>query len=174
MRLPILVAFVLALGLTACSSDEETVPDPTTSPAPTPTVAGDVTICPQIGVPGEATPSSPTPAPSCYPGKPFADVGPGIRGRIAESPPLPEGMTALTTYIEFETDDPTIGANISLPLLAPLPTGHDLSWYTYDSGAWRALRQTVGIHESTLSDQNAIAESDFNPLPANLILLAAQ
>jgi hypothetical protein len=167
--LPLLAA--LTLALTACNSDEETVSDTTVTASPTPTLAADVIICHQIGVPGEATPSSPTPEPSCEPGDDFTTI-PGIRGALADPPPLPSGTTALTRYIEFETDEPGTNADVGLALTTEVPIGDSFAWYTYDSGQWRALDTTVQIHTSTIAGQDAMASGDFQPLPANLILLA--
>lgn len=180
LRLTLALLAALALALTACDSDEES-PNPEGIPivqtiTPTPNTIGDaITICAEIGVPGEATPSSPTPEPSCEPGDDFTSI-PGIRGAITDPPPLPSNMIALSRYLEFEIGQSSTSANISLPLIAEAPSSLDAIftpvWYTYDSGQWRALDTIVQIHRSTISVQNAMASGDFDPIPANLILLA--
>lgn len=181
LRLTLALLAALTFALTACNSDEETLSDAATT-SPTPTEAGDIVICPQIGVPGEAAPSSPTPEPSCEPGDDFTDIGPGISGRIAQAPPLPAGMSALTRYIEFATSDPAPGAVISLPLVTggldgrpqtvTIPIGDSFGWYTYESGQWRALDVTPVIHQPSVVGDDAIVEGNFDSVPANLILLA--
>lgn len=175
LRLTITLLAALTLALTACDNDEES-PNPEGIPifeaSPTPNTIGDaITICAEIGVPGGATPSSPTPEPSCEPGDDFT-VTPNIRARIAEAPALPSRMTALTRYLEFETDQPGASANLSMPLTADVPIGRTFAWHTHESGEWRALNVTVQIHTSTISGQDAMASGDFQPAPANLILLA--
>jgi hypothetical protein len=173
LRLTSALLAALTLALTACNSNEESLSDTTPSPTATETT-GDITICIEIGVPGEATPSSPTPEPSCEPGDDFPQIAPGIRGTLADPPPLPSGMTALTRYIEFEIDEPGTNADVGLALTAEAPIGDSFAWYTYDSGQWRELDTTVQIHASTISGEDAMAVGDFQPLPANLILLAEQ
>ena len=87
------VIAVATLALVACSDNEEQA-----QPTPvdlTPTLAGDVIICPQIAVAGEATPGSPTPQPSCEPGQNFS-AQPGVDLTTAVAPPLPSGTSALT------------------------------------------------------------------------------
>lgn len=175
LRLTLTLLAALTLALTACDNDpyevEYSIPE---TPSPNPNTIGDsIIICTQIGVPGEATPSSPTPEPSCEPGDDFT-APPGVRGTISDPPPLPSGMTALTRYIEFEIDEPGTNADVGLALTAEVPIGDSFAWYTYDSSQWQALDTTVQIHASTISGEDAMAAGDFQPLPANLILLAEQ
>lgn len=170
LRLALALCAALALALAACNSDEETVSDTTSGSTPT-TIGDAITICGRIGVPGEATPSSPTPESSCEPGSDFA-APPGIHPTVTDAPGLPAGTTALTRYIELNSDDPDTAGVISMPLVAELDIGRDIAWYTYDSGQWMALEVTPVVHKSTIPGQDTLVEGSFNPLPANLILLA--
>jgi len=164
--LPLALA-AIALLVAACNSSEE-IDDMAVSPSPSPTATaspadGDVVFCHQIAIAGEATPSTPTPVPSCDPTGGFTEVGPGIEGRIGDAPPLPSGTAALTNYAEFQLDNPATGANISLPLNAAAPIGGLFAWYTYEGGAWERLAVTPQIHESNVSEQDGFA-SGSSPL----------
>lgn len=170
------LALLAALALTACDNDDEVLSGVPLTPTPTnvgdaSTIGDAITICTEIGVPGEATPSSPTPEPSCEPGDDFTSI-PGIRGAITEPPPLPPNVIAVTRYLEFEIEQPGPSADVALPLTAEVPIGLTFAWYTHDSGQWRALDTTVQIHRSTISGQDAMASGEFDPIPRNLILLA--
>lgn len=78
LRFTLVLIAAFGLILTACNSGEEPE-DVARDPAPTLTSGyrGNVVICPRVGVIGEATPASPTPAPSCEPGANYATL-PGI------------------------------------------------------------------------------------------------
>lgn len=171
LLLPLLLA-ALAI-LTACSDD----PDeelPANSASPTASPAGDVIFCPQIGVPGEATPSSPTLEPSCEPGSDFMQIAPNIRGRLSDPPDLPPGLIAATRFIEFETDTAETGAQIGVPLLVDSVVGRSPAWYSYVDGTWQKLEVVPTIRQSTHPEQQSMSEGNFEPLPPNLILLVEE
>ena len=174
LRLAITLLAALTFALTACDSGpDEVLPGNPVTQSPTPNTIGDtIIICPRIGVPGEATPSSPTPEPSCAPGDDRQDVGTLMTGRVGVPPPLPSGVVSLTDFEEFDIVDPPLNAVVGLALKSEIPVGRDLGWYTYDSGQWRALDVTVQIHTSTTSGQGGMASGNFDPVPPNLILLA--
>lgn len=183
LLLPLLTVAILAA---ACGS-EENIPTTTSSlgegleivqitPSSTltPGTAGDVIICPRIGIPAEATPSSPTPEPSCEPGDDFAQLAPNIRGRLSDPEAIPSGLVAATRFVEFETDDPDTGGQVGIPLILDSLIGKSPAWYSYVSGSWQKLDVVPTIQQSTDPEQQSMAESLFEPLPPNLILLAAQ
>lgn len=172
LRLALALVALLGLALAACGGDEEAA-DHAVDLGPTLTTgyAGNVSICPRVGVPGEATPATQTPVPACKPGANLETV-PGVRTAIAQPPALPLGAGALTNYIEFTIDHPGTAAVVAIPLDTTVPIGRTLTWYTYENGVWHALDAAVTVHESTIAGQDALAEASFESLPANLILLA--
>lgn len=92
-------------------------------------------------------------------------IAPGIRGRLAAIPELPPGLSAVSRYIEFETDRPGIGAEIGLPLTETITDTTGLGFYTYDSNRWQR------VLDVELSDDRARGEGNFQPLPSNLAIL---
>lgn len=92
-------------------------------------------------------------------------IAPGIKGRLAAIPELPPGLTAVSRYIEFETDKAGTGADISLPLTDTVQDNTGLGFYTYDSNRWQR------VLDVNLSDDKVRGQGDFQPLPSNLAIL---
>lgn len=175
--LTLLATLTLAL-IIACANNED-IPsghaiDP--SPSASPNTIGDaITICGQIGVPGEATASSPTSEPSCEPGDDFT-APPGVTATISDPPPFPSGTEAVTSYIQFTFNQADISGIVGLP---PRYTDADgiiivsrsVAWYTYASAQWIRLDATVNAIQSSMGT-DGLYSSYFDPIPANLILLA--
>lgn len=92
-------------------------------------------------------------------------IAPGIRGRLAAIPELPPGLSAVSRYIEFETDRPGTGAEIGLPLTETVTETTGLGFYTYQSNRWQR------VLDVELSDDRARGEGNFQPLPTNLAIL---
>ena len=96
------------------------------------------------------------------------DIGPGIRGRLAPMPPLPDGLTAASNYIEFETENGGASAAvIGIPLTEPAGDTSALAWYAYDGGEW--MRLEVGLE--VLLTPDAVAQGEFASVPPSLAVL---
>lgn len=93
------------------------------------------------------------------------DIAQGIRGRLAEIPPLPPGLEAQSEYIEFILDDDNLAATIGLPLKSPAADASDLGFYTFLNGRWQ--RQL----DVQLVEEGRVAQNDFPAVPDNLAVL---
>ena len=60
------------------------------------------------------------------------DIVPGISGRLAEMPPLPEALEALSQYIEFDAESLNTRATIGLPPKGPVEDTSDLGCDSYE------------------------------------------
>src|SRR3990170_3246671 len=58
------------------------------------------------------------------------EVAPGIRGRLAKLPGLPPGLSAVSEFIEFETEE-DVPAIIGLPLQQQTTEATGLGFYTF-------------------------------------------
>ena len=164
----ILLALAAVLLFAACGSSGEDVPTDaptaTASPATSGEPGGDVVICAHVG--DGSTPTTPTPVPSCQPSTgETLQLSPDVFGQVTDPPPLPAGKTAASDYVVIYGD---ASATIGIPLKSGVPAGASLAWYTYNSGAWTRLGEQV------VTSDAPIAEGTFDPLPANLIVLAEQ
>ena len=166
----LLIAASFLLAFAACSSDDEATAPTSTNVA---TSGGDIIICPQVGIVGEATPSSPTPQPSCAPGQNLI-APPGVQGTVSIPPNLPSGLFALTEYLTFSADQQLGPLSIALPLTGDALSGTSPAWYTYADGEWQPMNVVPTIHVSNSAGENGIATGTFDQLPDNLILLAEQ
>lgn len=92
-------------------------------------------------------------------------IADGIRGKLTAMPALPPGLSALSRYIEFETDEEGIGADIGLPLTEPAADPTGLGFYTYTGNRWQR------VLDVNLSSNGGRAEGQFRPLPDNLAVL---
>lgn len=94
------------------------------------------------------------------------DITEGIRGRLAEMPPLPDGLVAMSEYIEFELADEAVRAVIGMPLLQRAEGAAGLAWYAYEDGEWERLAPVV-----RLENDGMVASGDFDAVPASLAVL---
>jgi hypothetical protein len=95
------------------------------------------------------------------------NVAPGVLGRLADTPPLPAGLTAVSAYIEFEAEAGADGALvIGVPLTEPQTNVERLGWYSYVDGEWVRLDARL-----TLEQDRTIAQGDFGSVPASLAVL---
>lgn len=81
-------------------------------------------------------------------------------------PPLPDGFTAASDYIEFETEDTSSPAVIGLPLTQPAEDAGTLAWYSYDGGEWMRLDTPM-----VLEQDGTVAQGDFESIPPSLAVL---
>jgi hypothetical protein len=102
----------------------------------------------------------------CSSDGPEINIAPGMSGRLAEMPPVPEGLEALTQYIEFDADYSDTETVIGMPLKEPVADATGLWWYSYDNGEW--LRLDVAV---LLVQAGTTAEGDFEAIPASLVIL---
>ncbi len=175
----ILLALAAVLLFAACGSSDEAVPTdvPTATANPTATdPGGDVVFCAQIG--DGSTPTTPTPVPSCQPGAdPGADFSSHFVPTISTPPPLPAGTIALSNYLEF-TGGLSGGEVISVPFHVgygseppvemTVPPGATAYWYTFADDRWQRLQEA----DVRSDGDEPLGEGSFDPVPANLIVLA--
>ena len=123
----------------------------------TPGRVGGETIC----VPGE-------PGLECFEsaGSDEIDIAPGISGELLEMPPLPDGLLALSQYIEFEVEGEAGRVTIGLPLDESVEDASGLAFYSYEDGEW--VRIDVRV---TLAQDGTVAQADFDAIPASLAVL---
>ncbi len=92
------------------------------------------------------------------------DIAPGIKGRLAQIPGLPPGLTALSDYVEFQAEDEDVPAIIGLPLKQKVEDAAGLGFYTFFEGRWQRLSD-VSVRDGK------VAEGDFPSVPDNLAVL---
>jgi hypothetical protein len=95
------------------------------------------------------------------------DIAPGIRGRVAETPPLPPGLTALSQFVEFEAEE-SVPVTIGLPLIGGTPEDPSgMGFYEHLDGRWQRIGD-VSVREI---EGRTVAEGDFEVVPQNLAVL---
>lgn len=92
-------------------------------------------------------------------------IAEGIRGKLSPIPALPPGLSAVSRYIEFDTDDEGVGADIGLPLTEPSADVSGIGFYTYTGNHWQR------VLDVTLNTEGTRASGVFQPLPDNLAVL---
>ncbi len=104
---------------------------------------------------------------ACGGGSSATPVPTVARTDIANLPaPAPSGAIAVTEYHLF----PTVTLNntlVTLPLTATVPSGYKTTWYTYTSGAWKALDPAPVV-----GGLQPAAQTVFAPVPENIIVFA--
>jgi len=90
----------------------------------------------------------------------------GIPGRLTKVPPLPANLTAVSVYIEFDSNDSDVfTGEIKLPLPVAQTREEPLAFYSYVDGHWQ--RQA----DVSLTHDDQVANATFASLPPNLVVL---
>lgn len=92
------------------------------------------------------------------------EISPGVFGRLARVPVVPEGLVANSQFIELqsETVAPT---TILLPVLRPVSEGDDAAFHTYEGGHW------TRIAEATVVQNGTAVQGEFSEVPDNIVVL---
>lgn len=98
------------------------------------------------------------------------DIAPGITGQFAETPPLPDGLAAMSRYIEFQVEGESTQVEIGLPLEEAVGDASELAFYSYEDGEW--VRVDVDLEVVSGGDDGAeVAQGDFDSVPVSLAVL---
>jgi hypothetical protein len=89
----------------------------------------------------------------------------GVKTCLATMPALPPGLTAASRFFQIETEEPGVGATLSLPLLETTQVDTGLGFYTYVGKLWQR------VQDVTLQNGGTLASGNLSPLPANLAVL---
>ena len=89
----------------------------------------------------------------------------GVKTCLATMPALPPGLSAASRFFQIETEQPGVGATLSLPLLDTTQSATGLGFYTYSGSLWQR------VQDVSLQNGGTLAQANLSPLPANLAVL---